>query len=58
MDVATGHRKILHSAPNSLQAPNWSKDGKQLIYNSEGLLYKYELSNGAISVLVSNFQSE
>ena len=51
MDVATGHRKILHSAPNSLQAPNWTKDGKQLIYNSEGLLYKYELSNGAISVL-------
>ena len=51
MEVATGHRKILHSAPNSLQAPNWTKDGKQLIYNSEGLLYNYELSNGAISVL-------
>ncbi|MBP6022536.1 TolB family protein [Ferruginibacter sp.] len=51
MDVVTGHRKILHSAPNSLQAPNWTKDGKQLIYNSEGLLYKYELSSGAISVL-------
>jgi TolB protein len=51
MEVATGHRKILHSAPNSLQAPNWTKDGKQLIYNSEGLLYKYDLSNGAISTL-------
>lgn len=51
MDVVTGHRKILHSAPNSLQAPNWTKDGKHLIYNSEGLLYKYELSNGAITVL-------
>lgn len=51
MDVATGHRKILHSAPNSLQAPNWTKDGKHLIYNSEGLLYKYELSNGTITVL-------
>ncbi|WP_462221896.1 TolB family protein [Ferruginibacter sp.] len=51
MEVATGHRKILHSAPNSLQAPNWTKDGKQLIYNSEGLLYKYELSNGSISTL-------
>lgn len=51
MEVATGHRKILHSAPNSLQAPNWTKDGKQFIYNSEGLLYKYELGNGAISVL-------
>ncbi len=51
MEVATGHRKILHSAPNSLQAPNWTKDGKHLIYNSEGLLYKYELSNGTITTL-------
>jgi Tol biopolymer transport system component len=51
MDIQTGHRKILHSATNSLQAPNWTKDGKQLIYNSEGLLYKYDLSNGAITTL-------
>jgi TolB protein len=51
MDVFTGHRRILHSAPNSLQAPNWTKDGKHLIYNAEGLLYKYDLANGNISKL-------
>ena len=33
MDVTTGHRKILHSAPNSLQAPNWTPDNKNLIFN-------------------------
>ena len=49
MDVATGHRKILHTAPNSLQAPNWTPDNKYLIYNADGLLYKYDLSNGANS---------
>jgi TolB protein len=49
MDVFTGHRRILHSAPNSLQAPNWTKDGKHLIYNAEGLLYKYDLASGNIS---------
>lgn len=58
MDVFTGHRKILHSAPNSLQAPNWTKDGKHLIYNSEGLLYKYDLSNGAISTLNTGFANQ
>jgi TolB protein len=51
MDVFTGHRRILHSAPNSLQAPNWTNDGKYLIYNAEGLIYKYELANGNISKL-------
>lgn len=51
MDVASGQRKILHSFPNSIQAPNWTPDNKYLIYNSEGLLYTYELSSGKISVL-------
>jgi Tol biopolymer transport system component len=51
MDITTGHRKILYSAPNSLQAPNWTPDGNYLIYNSEGLLYKYSLVNGSIARL-------
>ena len=51
MDVQSGLRKILYSAPNSLQAPNWTRDGKNLIYNSEGLLYKYDLSTGSVSKL-------
>lgn len=51
MDIQTGHRKILHSAPNSLQAPNWTKDGKTLIYNSEGRLYNYDIASGSISQL-------
>jgi Tol biopolymer transport system component len=58
MDVQTGHRKILHSAPNSLQAPNWTIDGKQLIYNSEGSLYNYNLGNGSISKLNTGFAKD
>jgi TolB protein len=49
MDIATGHRKILHTSPKSLQAPNWTPDNKQLIFTSEGLLYKYEFGNKAVS---------
>ena len=26
MDIQSGHRKILYSVPNSIQAPNWTKD--------------------------------
>ena len=58
MDIETGHRKILYSAPNSLQAPNWTPDNKYLIYSSEGLLYKYEIANGSISVLNTGFAKD
>jgi TolB protein len=58
MDVATGQRKILHSAKNSLQAPNWTKDNK-LIFNSvegpQNLLYVYDLNTNAISKLNTGF---
>lgn len=43
MDVMTGKRKILYSENVSLQAPNWTKDGKTLIYNSKGSLYRFDI---------------
>jgi Tol biopolymer transport system component len=51
MDVATGHRKILYGSPNSLQAPVWTPDNKSLIYIENGLLTRYDLASGAISVI-------
>lgn len=51
MEVSTGHRKILHSTSHSIQAPNWTVDGKQLIYNSEGRLFQYNLTKGIINPL-------
>ena len=58
MDVTTGLRKILHSAPNSLQAPNRTTDNKYLIYNADGLMYKYDLSNGSITTLNTGFAKD
>lgn len=43
LDVGTGSRRILYRAPDSLQAPNWTKDGRALIYNSNGRLYLFDL---------------
>ena len=43
LDVANGNREILYYSPESLQAPNWTKDGKALIYNSKGLIYRFDL---------------
>ena len=45
LEVASGSRKIVHSVPYSIQAPNWTKDGKFLIFNDyKGLLYRFDLS--------------
>lgn len=43
MDVTTGHREVIYFSPNSLQAPNWMPDNRSLIYNSNGLIYKFDL---------------
>ncbi|HYL99090.1 MAG TPA: biopolymer transporter TolR, partial [Blastocatellia bacterium] len=43
MDVANGARKVLYEVADSLQAPNWTRDGKALIYNRNGKLYRFDL---------------
>lgn len=45
MEIASGKRDIIYQAIGSIQAPNWTPDGKSLIYNnSKGLLYNFDLS--------------
>ena len=55
MDVESGHRKILFSSGHSIQAPNWTIDGKKLIYNSKGRLFNYELETSMITPLNTGF---
>jgi TolB protein len=43
LDVATGHATIVHRYAGSFQAPNWTRDGKALIYAREGRLYRFDL---------------
>jgi len=44
LEIATGKREIIYTSPKSLQAPNWTINGKSLIYNSEGLMYNFDLA--------------
>ncbi|MGJ8713963.1 MAG: TolB family protein [Maribacter stanieri] len=55
MDVETGHREIIYHSAHSIQAPNWTVDGKKLIYNSKGRLYNYELETNSITPLNTGF---
>ncbi len=51
LDVESGVRTVVHATPGSIQAPNWTADGKALIYNGDGLLYRFDLSTGKPVVL-------
>src|ERR1044071_4028897 len=55
LDVESGSRKILYSSPESLQAPNWTTDGKALIYNSKGRLYRFDLAREKADILNTDF---
>jgi TolB protein len=43
LDLATGCRKIIYQKSDSIQAPNWTPDGKTLIYNGNGRLIRFDL---------------
>lgn len=45
LDVVTGDRRVRASADYVLEAPNWTRDGKALIYNSGGRLYRFDLDS-------------
>ena len=55
LDVESLERKILFSSSHSLQAPNWTVDGKALIYNSNGYLYKYDLASHSTTTINTGF---
>ncbi|MFN8464903.1 MAG: hypothetical protein U0X20_05095 [Caldilineaceae bacterium] len=55
LDVHTGARTVLKEFEYVIEAPNWTQDGKFLVYNSRGHLYTHELATGAIQELDSGF---
>jgi Tol biopolymer transport system component len=46
LDVATGIRRTIYRAEDSLQAPNWTPDGRHLIYNHNGRMFSFDLVTG------------
>lgn len=46
LDLASGLRRIVYSTDEVFEAPNWTRDGSALIYNSGGRLYRFDLAAG------------
>ncbi|SFZ94367.1 WD40-like Beta Propeller Repeat [Flaviramulus basaltis] len=55
MNVETGLRKTLFYSAHSIQAPNWVNNDKELVYNSNGFLYRYTFENGESQQINTGF---
>ena len=44
--IETGARRIVRQAREHFEAPNWSPDGRALVYNREGRLYRIPIEGG------------
>lgn len=55
LDIATGNATIVAQYRGSFQAPNWTPDGRALIYNQEGRLYRFDLSSRAVGAINTGF---
>ncbi|MDR2748173.1 MAG: transporter [Treponema sp.] len=53
LDLESGKRTALREFDDTIEAPNWTKDGKYLIYNRAGRIYRYELATGAVTIVYS-----
>ena len=55
MDVQTGDRQTIFTATDSFQAPNWTKDGRALIYNRNGRLFRFDLATKTPAAIDTGF---
>jgi TolB protein len=51
----TGKRKIVYTNKQHFEAPNWSRDGKFLIYNSDGKLYRINTTGSKPELINTSF---
>ncbi len=55
VDVFSGERKVLKEFDYVIEAPNWTKDGKHLVYNSNGRMFTYEMASGEVKEINTGF---
>jgi len=58
VDVHTGERTVLKEFDYVIEAPNWTQEGKYLVYNSQGKIFTYELATGEVKQIDTDFATD
>jgi hypothetical protein len=53
--IASTDRRVVYVTPTLIEAPNWMPDGKELIFNSDGRLYRVAVVGGQPKVVDTGF---
>jgi len=54
-DVETGTRTVLAEFDTLIEAPNWTADGRSLVYNSKGRVFLFDLETKESREIDSGF---
>lgn len=55
IDIYTDERKVLREFDHVIEAPNWTTDGRYLVYNAKGRMFTYDLANDAVEEIDTGF---
>ncbi|MCW5515933.1 transporter [Muriicola sp. Z0-33] len=55
INIVSLEREVLYKTEAHIEAPNWTPDGKTLVYNSDGLLYRISAEGGSPSLINTAF---
>jgi regulation of enolase protein 1 (concanavalin A-like superfamily) len=58
LEVDTGRRTTVFRSDRPIQAPNWTADGRFLLYNVDGRIDRLELDTGKVSTLDTGFATD
>ena len=53
--IASKDRRVVFWTTNLIEAPNWSRDGALLFFNSKGRIYRIPLTNGEPQLIDTGF---
>jgi TolB protein len=55
LDIASGKEEVILKEQRHFEAPNWSRDGKYLVINSNGLLEKISINGEKLGIINTGF---
>jgi TolB protein len=55
LNISDGKRKVIFEKQSKFEAPNWMPDGKKLIFNMDGSIYKIPVEGGVPEKLNTDF---
>lgn len=55
ISIASKDRRVVHHTSDHIEAPNWSRDGNWLLFNSRGRIWRLSVAGGGPEVIDTGF---